>query len=110
MAPRGRQPQWATAALVLVLAAASAPGSARAAPDALPGNGSWHPGPARYGIASNRSVVRMSDGIHLSATVKRPANPATGLPVRRRFPVIVTLTPYAKDEPVFAGVNNTPAS
>src|SRR5947209_8340195 len=81
---------------------------AHAAPD--PGNGTWQPGPARYAMASSRTEVRMSDGISLDATVTRPADAHTGRPVGGRFPVVLTITPYAKDEPLLQGVNNTPAA
>src|SRR5947209_7382315 len=81
---------------------------AHAAPD--PGNGTWQPGPARYAMASSRTEVRMSDGISLDATVTRPADAHTGRPVGGRFPVVLTITPYAKDEPLLQGVNNPPAA
>src|SRR5436305_721406 len=70
----------------------------------------WRPGPALYGMASEQTDVAMSDGIKLSATITRPTDPQTGKPAAGSFPVILTVTPYAKDEPGLAGVNVTPAA
>jgi putative CocE/NonD family hydrolase len=90
-----------------------------AAPPALAGAshpGTWSPGPAQYGMSSYRTDVRMSDGIELSATVTEPTDPATGQPATGRFPAIVAITPYAKDEPCLdcaspdqAGIDTLPA-
>jgi putative CocE/NonD family hydrolase len=96
------------AALALGFAASAASGASAAG--ASPGNGSWHPDHPRYSMSSERTDVRMSDGITLSATVTRPADPASGQPVRGSFPVLLTITPYGKDEPAFRGVNVTPAA
>src|SRR5437588_12202068 len=58
----------------------------------------------------------MSDGVQLSATVTEPTDRATGRPAGGRFPVIVAITPYAKDEPCVdcgspdqAGIDTLPA-
>jgi putative CocE/NonD family hydrolase len=95
--------------LALWLSAVGAePASGAASTD--PGNGSWQPGPQRYGMTNERTDVRMSDGVYLNATITRPTDPRTGLVASGRFPVLVTFTPYGKDEPVLQGVNVTPAS
>src|SRR5437764_7748644 len=99
----GRSAKWmalgASACALAVPSGAAADG---------PGNGNWHPGPARYGMSSQRTDVRMSDGILLSATITRPTDPASGRPASGRFPVILVATPYGKDEPGFSGVDDTP--
>jgi putative CocE/NonD family hydrolase len=67
--------------------------SGRQAPSA------WKPRPATYGVHATQDVkVRMSDGTALRVNVYRPANP-DGSPVRGRFPVILTQTPYNKSAP-----------
>src|SRR5438874_12643923 len=75
-----------------------------------PAAAAWSPGPARYGMASERTDVAMSDGIKLGATITRPTDPQTGAPAEGRFPVVLTVTPYAKDEPGLQGINVTPAA
>lgn len=62
-----------------------------------PGNGTWQPDPASYGITKESNVpIRMSDGTVLMADVYRPANLSTGLAASGKFPVILTQTPYRK--------------
>jgi putative CocE/NonD family hydrolase len=78
--------------------------------DAAPLPGGWRPEPASYGMTSTRTDVRMSDGVSLSATVTRPTDPATGRPAAGRFPVVLAITPYSKDNPVLQGVPDTPAA
>ncbi len=59
----------------------------------------WQPRPARYGVNVTQDVpVTMSDGTVLRVNVYRPAR-ADGSPVPRRFPVILTQTPYNKSAP-----------
>jgi uncharacterized protein len=59
----------------------------------------WRPRPARYGVHVTSDVpISMSDGATLYANVYRPAK-ADGSPVRGRFPVILTQTPYNKNAP-----------
>src|SRR3989442_5962365 len=89
---RTRRLAW----LVLVVACGLAAGAPAAYgdPSPAPGNGTWRPGPQRYGMSSERTDVRMSDGIYLNATITRPTDPRTGLVVADRFPVLVTITPY----------------
>ncbi len=59
----------------------------------------WQPRPATYGVSATKDVkVTMSDGKVLRVNVYRPAKP-DGSPVRRRFPVILTQTPYNKSAP-----------
>jgi putative CocE/NonD family hydrolase len=61
----------------------------------------WTPRPARFGVHTAEDVVvRMSDGARLRVNVYRPAH-ADGTPVRRRFPVILTQTPYNKSTGAF---------
>ncbi len=59
----------------------------------------WRPRPARYAVHVTTDVpIRMSDGVVLRANVYRPAK-ADGTPVRGRFPVVLTQTPYNKETP-----------
>jgi putative CocE/NonD family hydrolase len=58
----------------------------------------------------------MSDGVQLNATVTQPADPSTGRPAAGRFPVVLAITPYAKDLPCVdcgspdqAGIDTLPA-
>jgi predicted acyl esterase len=56
--------------------------------------GGWRARPATYGVDVTQDVpVTMSDGTVLRVNVYRPAD-ADGTPVNRRFPVILTQTPY----------------
>ena len=56
----------------------------------------WRARPASYGVHVTQDVpVTMSDGTVLRVDVYRPAR-ADGSPVDRRFPVILTQTPYNK--------------
>ena len=57
----------------------------------------WKERPASYGVHVDQDVpVTMSDGTVLRVNVYRPAH-ADGSPVERRFPVILTQTPYNKN-------------
>jgi uncharacterized protein len=59
----------------------------------------WQPRPATYGVHVTEDVpVTMSDGRVLRVNVYRPAR-ADGSPVTRRFPVVLTQTPYNKSAP-----------
>jgi putative CocE/NonD family hydrolase len=59
----------------------------------------WQERPATYGVQVTEDVpVTMSDGAVLRVNVYRPAN-ADGTAVARRFPVILTQTPYNKSAP-----------
>ena len=59
----------------------------------------WQPRPASYGVHVTEDVkVTMSDGTVLRVNLYRPAR-ADGSPVQRRFPVILTQTPYNKSAP-----------
>jgi hypothetical protein len=59
----------------------------------------WTARPARYGVHATEDVaVRMSDGTVLRVNIYRPAR-ADGSPIERRFPVILTQTPYNKSAP-----------
>ncbi|MGH3498637.1 MAG: CocE/NonD family hydrolase [Nocardioidaceae bacterium] len=60
----------------------------------------WPPRPATYPkVATTRDIpILMSDGVTLYANLYRPAD-ASGKPVAKRFPVIVTLDPYNKNAP-----------
>src|SRR5580704_8514573 len=66
---------------------------------AAPAASAWQPEPASYGIGSRTNVpVTMSDGTVLSVNVYYPADPHTGQPAPGPFPVILTQTPYGKDD------------
>jgi hypothetical protein len=78
---------------VLVAAAILAPAAA-----------AWQPEAARYGVATQSNLpVRMSDGTVLRANVYSPADPVTGKPATGPFPVILTQTPYGKDDGKYGG-------
>jgi len=65
----------------------------------------WTPEPATYkvGIQSN-DPVEMSDGTILRANVYYPVDPTTGQAATGPFPVILTQTPYGRDNAVFSGL------
>ncbi len=66
---------------------------------AVPVAAGWQERPATYGVHVTEDVpVTMSDGTVLRVNVYRPAN-ADGTAVERRFPVILTQTPYNKSAP-----------
>ena len=86
----------AVAATALLVGGTSAAASVPQAGDAPSG---WQPRPATYGVHVTEDIgVRMSDGTVLRVNVYRPAK-ADGSPVERRFPVILTQTPYNKSAP-----------
>ena len=71
---------------------------ASAASNAGPPSG-WKARPATYGVNVTEDVkVTMSDGTVLRVNVYRPAN-SDGTAVAKRFPVILTQTPYNKSAP-----------
>lgn len=79
----------ATMALVLAPAAASA---------------AWKPGAAGYGVARQHNLaVTAPDGATLRADVYTPTDPDTGQVADGSFPVIVTQTPYGKDDAQLGG-------
>jgi predicted acyl esterase len=81
-----RRPSLAVAAVLLGL---SAPAAAHAAtPD-------FTPGPDQFPkvVTSSNVAIRMSDGVTLRASVRRPAL-ADGTPAPGRFPGVLTQTPY----------------
>src|SRR5437763_3142491 len=106
---RTRRLTWLAVIAAWALAAAGPP-AANGNPSPAPGNGAWRPGPQRYGMSSEQTDVRMSDGIYPNATITSATDPRTGQVVADRFPVLMTIAPDGKDEPVFQGVNVTPAS
>ncbi len=72
---------------------------ALAAPATAAWHPAWHPEAAKYGIGSSTNIpVRMSDGTILRANVYFPTDPATGAEARGPFPVILSQTPYGKDD------------
>ena len=86
----------AVAATALLVGGTSAAASVPQAGDAPSG---WEPRPATYGVHVTEDVpVTMSDGTVLRVNVYRPAK-ADGTPVDRRFPVVLTQTPYNKSAP-----------
>jgi uncharacterized protein len=78
------------AALAAVIVAA-----AMAAPVAQ----AWTPEGATYGVGSQTNVpVTMSDGTVLRANVYYPTDPSTGQEAAGSFPVLLSQTPYGKDQ------------
>jgi putative CocE/NonD family hydrolase len=79
-------------AFVLAFATAAAPAQA------------WQPEGAAFGVGelANQSIT-MSDGTVLSANVYYPTDPKTGQEAAGPFPVILTQTPYGKDDAKYAG-------
>jgi putative CocE/NonD family hydrolase len=70
---------------------------ALAAATAAPALG-WTPEPVRYGVGSQTNLpVAMSDGIVLRANVYYPTD-SSGAEAAGKFPVILTQTPYGKDD------------
>ena len=64
----------------------------------------WQPGPAKYGVGERANVpVRMRDGTVLRANVYYPTAKGTGKEAKGTFPVILTQTPYGKDDSKYAG-------
>jgi putative CocE/NonD family hydrolase len=85
----------AVAALSAALAAA-----ALKPPTAL----AWQPGPAKYGVGERANVpVKARDGTVLRANVYYPTNKRNGREASGVFPVILTQTPYGKDDAKNAG-------
>jgi predicted acyl esterase len=81
--------------LVVGAGAASPVGAAATAGIQYPGNGSWQPEPATYGVTVVRDIpVRMTDGAVLRAEVGYPTDPKTGRRAAGRFPVLVSQDPY----------------
>jgi putative CocE/NonD family hydrolase len=97
----------ATAMLAGILGVA--PGVAGAA-GSYPGNGSWTPDTPSYGSATTKDqTVTMDDGVRLSADVSYPTDLKSGAVAPGSFPVVLEITPYAKDSPL-AGSADPPAS
>ncbi len=58
----------------------------------------WQPEPASYGTGSQTNLaITMSDGTILRANVYYPTDPRTGAEAKGTFPVLLTQTPYGKD-------------
>ncbi len=86
--------------LTVALGAACALACALAAAPAL----AWQPEPAQYGVGSQTNVpVTMSDGTVLRANVYFPTDPSTGAAAAGQFPVILSQTPYGKDDGAAGG-------
>jgi putative CocE/NonD family hydrolase len=84
-----RLPHCAAAVAAVVAAVALAAPSAQA----------WSPEGATYGVGSQTNVpVTMSDGTVLEANVYYPTDPATGQEASGSFPVLLSQTPYGKDQ------------
>jgi len=68
----------------------------------------WTPEAAKYGVGElkNQSVT-MSDGTVLSANVYYPTDPTSGQEASGSFPVILTQTPYGKDDGDLAGASSS---
>ena len=59
----------------------------------------WQPEPAHYGVGSQTNVaVTMNDGTVLRANVYYPTDAATGAEASGSFPVLLSQTPYGKDD------------
>src|ERR1700685_3724736 len=59
----------------------------------------WTPEAATYGVGELKNQqITMSDGTVLSANVYYPTNSSTGQEASGSFPVILTQTPYGKDD------------
>ncbi|MGH2875689.1 MAG: CocE/NonD family hydrolase, partial [Solirubrobacteraceae bacterium] len=69
------------------------------APVASAQAGTWTPEPATYGQGQQTNIpVTMSDGTVLRANVYYPTDPSTGQEAPGSFPVILSQTPYGKDD------------
>jgi hypothetical protein len=69
-----------------------------------PAVSAWTPEPATYGQGSQTNLsVTMSDGTVLRANVYYPTDPKTGQEAGGKFPVILTQTPYGKDDGAAGG-------
>lgn len=87
------------AALLAAIAVALA-----GAPVASAQAGPWTPEPATYGQGEQTNVpVQMSDGTVLRANVYYPTDPGTGQAAPGPFPVILSQTPYGKDDGSLGG-------
>jgi uncharacterized protein len=65
----------------------------------------WTPDSAAYGVGQQANVaITMGDGTVLRANVYYPTDLRTGKPATGPFPVILTQTPYGKDNAVFSGL------
>ncbi|NUS51878.1 MAG: CocE/NonD family hydrolase [Nocardioidaceae bacterium] len=83
----------------LVALAVALPVGPAVTPSDAAGRAGWRARPATYGVHVTEDVpVTMSDGRVLRVNVYRPAR-ADGSAVPRRFPVILTQTPYNKSAP-----------
>jgi uncharacterized protein len=76
---------------------------------ALAGTASaWTPEAATYGVGELKNQqVTMSDGTVVSANVYYPTNTSTGQEASGSFPVILTQTPYGKDDADAAGSSSS---
>src|SRR5581483_5313422 len=70
-----------------------------------PAANAWQPEAASYGVGSQlNQAVKMSDGTVLRANVLYPTDPKTGTAAPGPFPVILTQTPYGKDNSEFSAL------
>ncbi len=92
IARRGMLAGLMTAAAMIATSVTAAPASA------------WTPEAASYnvGMLSNQAVTA-SDGTVLRADVYYPTDPKTGAEAAGPFPVILTQTPYGKDDAAIGG-------
>ncbi len=71
---------------------------------AAPAARAWTPEAATYGLGSQSNLpVTMSDGTVLRANVYYPTDPSTGQEAAGSFPVLLSQTPYGKDDGSVAG-------
>jgi putative CocE/NonD family hydrolase len=69
-----------------------------------PGASAWQPEAATYGVGTQSGdAITMSDGAVLRANVYYPTDPKTGQEAAGTFPVILTQTPYGKDDGKYVG-------
>jgi putative CocE/NonD family hydrolase len=88
------------AAAAVIPVAKATPAEAGAAKRAVAAaDQTWTPEAATYGIQEEKNVpITMSDGTVLEANVYYPTDPATGAIANGPFPVVLTETPYGKDQ------------
>jgi uncharacterized protein len=68
----------------------------------------WTPESATYGVGELKNQqITMSDGTVLSANVYYPTDASTGQEASGSFPVILTQTPYGKDDGDLAGASSS---
>jgi hypothetical protein len=71
---------------------------------AAPAARAWTPEAATYGLGSQTNLpLTMSDGTVLRTNVYYPTDPSTGQEAAGSFPVLLSQTPYGKDDGSAAG-------